>query len=461
MPPGYDDAWWDLDAERYEPFGLTLVQTYCYLDEFVDGPIPDDKLALLQRSLDRLRKRGLKALLRFAYEKDMKRQRGPTVGRILGHIDQLAPVIAGNSDVIYVLQAGFIGAWGEWHSSARGIENDHGVMAAVISKILDVLPPDRMTQVRVPKYKRWSLGIEGVRDYEPLTAATAHSRSYAARIGYHNDGFLATRDDGGTWPEPPFYGSPGNPEFDAMTVESPYVPVDGELFWSDQEGHIDGLTAAARMCLQHYSSFSLEHSYSGREGKPYSIDKWMLTPITAEQAKGAGLPVSDAYFEDGGREVARTQFDYITDHLGYRIELQQASMPQTIARGQAADVTIELVNRGFSAFDNPRAVVFVLIRDDHVVLENPLPSADPRAWQPTGIGPDAEPLTHRIHARITIPADVAPGWYQIGLWLPDAASRLRSDPRYAVRVANDGVPWWTDSAGRYGINVLGVVEVTG
>ena len=41
---------------------------------------------------------------------------------------------------------------------------------------------------------------------------------------------------------------------------------------------------------------------------------------------------------------------------------------------------------------------------------------------------------------------------------PDAAESLRLDPRYAIRVANRDVPWWTDPRGHYGINLLGVVE---
>ena len=74
VTPGYNEQWWILDTQRYEPYGLTLAQTYCYLDNFVGKPISDEKLALLQKSLDNLRKRGLKAVLRFAYEKNMNRQ---------------------------------------------------------------------------------------------------------------------------------------------------------------------------------------------------------------------------------------------------------------------------------------------------------------------------------------------------------------------------------------------------
>lgn len=32
------------------------------------------------------------------------------------------------------------------------------------------------------------------------------------------------------------------------------------------------------------------------------------------------------------------------------------------------------------------------------------------------------------------------------------------DPRYAVRAANGDVPWWTDTQGRFGINILGAIE---
>ena len=44
-----------------------------------------------------------------------------------------------------------------------------------------------------------------------------------------------------------------------------------------------------------------------------------------------------------------------------------------------------------------------------------------------------------------VPAGLAPGRYEVFLALPDAASTLSGDPRYAVRFANDGV--WNPSTG--------------
>ena len=456
LPEAYSDATWLLDAQHYEPFGLTLAQMYCYLDGFQDGEISQEKLDAIQRGFDGLRAAGLKAVLRFAYEKSMEEKAGPTLNIILRHLDQLAPLIQKNADVIFVLQAGFVGAWGEWHSSARGLEKDHANLAAIVKRLLEVLPSDRMTQVRVPKYKRWALGG----DAPTLDAAGAFGGTPAARIGFHNDGFLAGQTCGGTWTEPPHFSKPGNPEFDYMTAESPFLAVDGELFWNDIDGRVDGFRAAERMRLHHYSSFSIAHSYSGMEGALLGIDTWMTTPMDPARVAEAKLPVSDAYFEDAeGRPISRTQFEYIRDHLGYRIELREASWPETARAGAPLPVSVSLVNRGFSTLINLRPVLVALINaQNRVVWTHPL-DADPRTWQPFAPGdPDYAPLTHTAAAKAALPPDLAPGAYLVGLWMPDPAETLREDARYAVRAANRDVPWWAPG-GRCGVNILGPVTV--
>ncbi len=417
---------------------------------------------MLQKSFDNIRKRGLKAVLRFAYEKTTDRSSGPKLQDILNHIDQLAPVIRRNADVIFVMQAGFVGAWGEWHSSAHGIEKDHSALAAIVKKVLDVLPADRMTQVRVPKYKRWVLEqpILGGH-HQVIDDQTAHTDIPAARIGFKNDGFLAGTTCGGTWPEPPHYSNPGNPEFDYMTDESPYVAIDGELFWADQGGKVEGLRAAIRMRLHHYSSFSLAHSYSEKEGPLFSIDDWMKTSLTEEEIRSAKLPLSHGYFKDAsGNETPRTQFEYIRDHLGYRIEMQSATFPGVMQAGGELTVEARLINRGFSTIHNPRPVYFTLIDTDGRVVEFPAKDTDPRKWQPHEPGDeDYEPLVHRIGIKFQLPDNLEPGWYQLGLWMPDSYESLRMDPRYAIRVANRNIPWWTDADRGYGINIIGVVQL--
>ena len=65
-----------------------------------------------------------------------------------------------------------------------------------------------------------------------------------------------------------------------------------------------------------------------------------------------------------------------------------------------------------------------------------------------------------VSAKGRLPSKLGPGSYRLGLWMPDAYKTIRTDPRYAVRVANRDVPWWTDAKGRYGVNILGNLEVT-
>jgi hypothetical protein len=457
---GYSEDWWMLDVDRYEPFGLTLAQTYCYLDEFTEGPISEHKIAVLEECLDWFRKRGMKVLLRFAYERRMNRKGGATLKRVLQHLDQLKPVIQKNIDIIFVMQAGFVGAWGEWHNSTHHLEKDHAALAEIIKNILETLPPERSTQVRVPKYKKWVLP-KRYKDRE-LGEEDAHTDQPIARIGFHDDGFLAEGTDGGTWPEPPHYANPNNPEFDYMTRESPYLPIDGELFWADQGGKVNGLDAAKRLWLHHYTSFSLAHSYSEREGKPYSIDDWMHTDITQDQAVRTGLPISQDYFKDGqGREVKRTVFEYIRDHLGYRLEAQRALFPKTITPGDKFHFEIELINRGFSVPHNPRPVILTLIREEEMV-KKPIQNADPRTWQSQKPGEDTdnsyEPLVHVIRTSFIMP-QATPGWFKIGLWLPDQLKNLQKDPRYAIRLANRDIPWWKNASNQYGVNILGITKI--
>lgn len=470
VPSGFHPNHWVRDMERFAPDGLTLAQMYCYLTEYADKPISEEKLALLQQTFDLLREHGFKAVLRFAYEKTNDAPKdGPTKEWILNHIEQLKPIIAANEDVIYVLQAGFIGAWGEWHSATHIAADDLVTRAEILGKLLELLPPDRMTQVRVPWYKHKLIPYITGKPCSTLTAETAFSGIPEARIGFHNDGILAGPSHGGTWPEAPLFGKPGNPEFDRVTLESAWTPTDGELFWSDQgcEGTetqnkgVDGFAAINYLRLHRFSSFSIAHSYSEREGQLYAIDFWRKAPASRERLLEEHLPVSDGWLEDAyGEPVERTQFEYIRDHLGYRFELQWADIPQTAQAGKPMDVAFEIVNRGFSTLFNPRTVYIVLIpQDEEEVYEFSL-DVDPRCWQP--YAPEDTtyaPLHHTVSGTFQLPETVPPGVYAIGVWLPDSKESIRLDPRYAIRLANRDTAWWENLHGQYGVNVLYTIRV--
>ena len=140
---------------KYTSDSVSLSQSYFYLTYLTDKKLSDAEFQTMQVYFDRLRQLGKKTVLRFAYEKDFVRQEpvGPTLKEALAHLDQLKPFLHKNRDLILVVQAGVIGAWGEWHSSIHGLEHSDTAKIAILEKLLEVVPAEKNVQVRLPEFK--------------------------------------------------------------------------------------------------------------------------------------------------------------------------------------------------------------------------------------------------------------------------------------------------------------------
>ena len=168
------------------------------------------------------------------------------------------------------------------------------------------------------------------------------------------------------------------------------------------------------------------------------------------------MTVTDDYFLDQlGREVSRTAYEYIRDHLGYRLQLKEASMPATVNRGDSADFSIRLKNFGFAPLINKRPVYLVLI-DEKSQVSKFLTGSDARKWLPASSSAD-EPYT--ISHSIFFNTSFSPGTYKVGLWMPDDSNELKYDTNYAIRFANGNIEWWQDSDNKYLINIIGSMEI--
>jgi hypothetical protein len=114
--------------------GLSLAYTIVRLDDYRDATLPQPVPDALQRSFGLTRQAGLKVILRFAYNypqtsTEYETAEDAALPVVLGHIAQLGPVIAANADTLAVVQAGFIGAWGESHSSSNRLDSPAGKAA--------------------------------------------------------------------------------------------------------------------------------------------------------------------------------------------------------------------------------------------------------------------------------------------------------------------------------------------
>jgi len=230
----------------------------------------------------------------------------------------------------------------------------------------------------------------------------------------------------------------------------------------------DGLETTIQLFLMHYTSMGIAHSHFLTEGSPGSFDYFMTQTFSEDDITkthqfmspdgsfiDVKLPVGSDYFRDAdGNKVTRTKFEYMRDHIGYRIELRKLDFSKNLRRQGNFDVQLTLENLGFSAPINPRKVFFVLIDSDDKVFELET-DVNLMTWQPYKPGdPNFETTPHTIELSRSLNENIAPGVYRLGLWMPDPYQSIRKNPLYAIRVANRDVPWWIDSEGQYGINIL-------
>lgn len=119
-------------------------------------------------------------------------------------------------------------------------------------------------------------------------------------------------------------------------------------------------------------------------------------------------------------------FDTVTCRLGYRFALRALSWTEAAAAGESIDLGFIVRNDGYARLINSRPAYLALTGPEQVVIELPV---DAREW---AAGVDSE-----LCVQVTLPAELQPGSYQLGLWLPDASASLGDRSEYAVAFAGD------------------------
>lgn len=395
------------DETNAERANQTLVVTMYYLYNYMSKDLSDKVLQGFDEDLQILRNHGFKCVLRFAY--DWKSKNDADLDHVKRHIAQLKPYLAKNKDVIYVLEAGFVGQWGEWYYSQHFTNKTQQLTAdrrKVLEALLDACPEGRFLLVRYPLIKLSYLG-----DEHPLTASQAYDGSARAKIGHHNDAFLNNWGNDGT------YGRDGDGLDDDPVLrqyiadETLYVPNGGETNVEDNKdtpGLPEKVYAKAEEEMSRY-----HWSFCGSTYSEEVTDRWRTSGI----------------------------FDNLNRKMGYRYQLIQANLPQAAEAGAQARFQITLRNVGYAPLYNERKA-YIVLSNQQSVFSIPLQS-DPRRWLPNG-------AETQIDEVLTIPTEVPNGTYELYLHLPDAAQTLASDPRYAVRFANVGT--WDATTGMNRLN---------
>lgn len=383
-------SWTQAEADAQFRAGYRVVYAPVRLDAYANAALPASLLTQLSDGFAKARRAGLKLVPRFLYnypenETEYQNVKDAPLARVLGHIDQLKPVLAANADVIAYLQAGFIGAWGEWHTSSNNL-TEPGPRTQIRDALLSALPADRFLQLRYPAYlMAWAPQVPGWRD-----------GSAASRIGAHNDCFLASATDVGTYSE---NATERQNERNYIAALSRVAPFGGETCNPADEGG--------------------------------AVPRTSCTDILSEGRQFGLTYLNNDYY----REIFHVRWEQqgcmaeVRRSMGYRFEFATLRHSDAVTAGQSGTLLLTVKNSGWARAFNPRAVQLLLRhRTTGAVVRMPLPSVDPRAWLPNS--------TSTVSAGFTVPAGTPTGAYDVLIALPDAASSLSSDVRYSVRPAN-------------------------
>lgn len=396
---------------------MTLVRCIFYLRNLQKKDIPGTVLTTLSARAATVKKLGLKMVLRFAYNDDSDSPHNPVTNpydanltQIKRHIDQLTPFLRANSEVIHVLESGFVGLYGEgWYTDNFGNEGNLSTQnwidrKRVVDKILQVLPANRMTQVRTVYMKSRMFGPT----VNPLPVGPPPNPA-AARVGVHNDCFLGsyltTHNDQGT------YRNDADRNF--LASDSKYVAVGGEICGDldSDDSRSDCPNAVNELAKYHWT-----HLSASRGGD--ALMKW-------------------------GTQGCRSQ---VNNRLGYRLSLAGALFPSSVQRGQQFLAQVFIRNTGWSAPLSNRPVQLVLRKVGTTSLMSlPFPGANLRTWHPG--------TSTLLAAQFGVGSSTSPGNYELLLRLPDPSVELRapvlSDPQnpypYNVQLATQGV--WEPTSG--------------
>ena len=410
---------------------ISMIKKYYLLRLYKNSPISQSMLNNLQTDLNICRQLGIKLIPSFRYNAG-EGQPAPNapIEYILSHIDQLAPVLTNNKDVIAFIKMGFIGAYGEWHDATDPTLTEMPKKGQVADKILAVWPTDRMITLRAARDKREIYGRT------PITVNEAYNGSNRSRIGFDNDSFGTNEIDYGTY----YFGEGPGRTADAelakvfLAQEGSFVPVSGET---------------SGLCGEEAGDYIYRQC-------DYAVDimkrlKYSSMTHYEEFDTNAGCSTIPIWNNGGCEPEMRLK-------LGYRFRLIDAVIPASINPGSNLSMSFNIANDGWANPYNPRGLEIVL-RNKLTNVEFFVPvtdglsipsdrTKDPRFWTTN--------TTTTVNINQAISANIPAGNYDVFLHLFAPEASIKTRPEYAIQLANQNV--WEANTGYNSLKTTIVVN---
>ncbi|MDR6566560.1 DUF4832 domain-containing protein [Chitinophaga ginsengisegetis] len=390
------------------PFNISssLILRIFVLDGFQKKALTDDLLGKIDADFAEVRKSGQKCIIRFAYNFVPNAKYAPPfndapLNIVQQHLAQLAPIFKKNKDVIAIAQLGFIGVWGEgyytdYYGTPGGTTNQNlKDRVGVLDAYLKALPSPLIVQLRYPTMKQ---------DYFFFTKKA----SMSSRIGFHNDAFLSSADDMGTYRS--YDISQKAKSANTKDVLIGYVQKEAGNTAMGGESAVpnhpyDDCRANGGEAEKQLSAFHF--SYINANYNPQVLTRW------------------NPCIEDIKRK------------LGYRLVMKDSFSPNgPVSLTDTFSVIINFSNEGYAAPFNSKKVSLIMKNDNTgKTYQAPL-NVNVKSWTPG---------QHQLRASVFLPASIALGSYNLLLKVADPSEALKDRDEYAIRFANEGV-WMPELA---------------
>lgn len=377
---------------EYRQSGISLILKNYDLSNFKNKPLTSNFIKDFGNDMVSIRKAGLKIIVRFAYTFHITHPYGDAPPEIvMMHIDQLKNILKQNSDVILAFQAGFIGTWGEWYytdyfskSPGNITEKNWEDRRAVVNRLLQILPKDRMIQLRTPTFIRQMLQED---EFVAIAKENAYNMSDKSRLGLHNDCFVASYTDYGT--------------YDNIAVEKAFLEENSKY-----------TVVGGETCNK--------NSLSNCENSLKELERFHWTFLNQDYHQG----VISEWKQQGC-------FEDIQKNLGYRYHLNTANLQTEAKPGGKVNFQLQLINTGWSNPVNEYIFEFVLKNIATGEIYTCIFDDDIRKWDLNEV--------HLLDFNAGIPANISQGNYAVYFRIKDKRLTLSFDPAYSIAFANDSI----------------------
>ena len=391
-----------------EDTDVSLISFQLNLKQYVASnlDLTDNKIEEINQYFSIMRENGYQVIFRVVYDSKGDKNPEPDFQTILRHIEQLKSVYEKNEDIIFVVEAGYLGSYGEWYDGKY--DKDKEKRNQVVNKLLKCIPESIQISLRKPSYIEDYIG-----NNQTVKKINAFSNDEIARLGLHNDGYLASETDLGTYNK-----SEREESLLWQGKQTLYTLFGGEC--QNKDSIYTNLNNAIVDMEKRHCTY-MNKTYD-REVK----EKWKKEIYTNKNSVYQG--------ENG--------YKYIENHLGYRLVIRDVDM---ICTKRKINIGINIENVGFGNIIRKKQLGFFLKNENNqYYIESDI-----------DIRKQLNEKMYELTIAEELPKNVKIGEYEVYLKIEEPYESLKNNNYYSIKLANNNV--WNENLGA---NYIGNITIS-